>query len=133
MPKARTHRRGAARSRTESHKQSREAQSVGTVASGQEREGRANGKSRAEEAGQALGSAARSGSLARSKGASRARSGTQGVVMPILVACVCFGMAVALAFFSADPNRYLFSALATLMGCMWSYMFWVRLRRLQRR
>lgn len=133
MPKARTHRRGAGRSRTESQKQGRETQGVGKVAPGQDREGRANGKSRAGEAGQTLGSAARSGSLARSKGASRARSGTQGVMMPILVACVCFGTAVALAFFSADPNRYLFSALATLMGCMWSYMFWVRLRRLQRR
>lgn len=131
MPKARTHRRGAARSRTESQKQRSEAPSAGNGAPGQYQEGRANGKSRAT--GPALGRAARSGPLARSKGVSQAKSGTQGVMMPILVACVCFGMAVALAFFSADPNRYLFSALATLMGCMWSYMFWVRLRRLQRR
>ena len=56
-------------------------------------------------------------------------SGTQGLVMPALVALGCWGMAISFAFFSADPNHYLFAGMAALMGLMWSFSLGLRIRR----
>jgi len=38
-------------------------------------------------------------------------------------------MAISFAFFSADPNHYLFAGMAVLMGLMWSFSFGLRIRK----
>jgi len=127
MPKARAH-QAATRGSTGHQKQRRKSNHIrngAPIRQYQERE--EDGKNTAGTATQA------SGNGARTNASTRSGNNTQGLIMPILVAFVCFGLAVALALFSTDPNRYLFSGLAILMGCMWSYMFWVRLQRLRRR
>jgi hypothetical protein len=58
-----------------------------------------------------------------------ASSGTQGLVMAGMVALGCWGMAVSFIFFTTDPNRYAYGGIAVLMALMWSSMFGIRLRK----
>jgi hypothetical protein len=51
--------------------------------------------------------------------------------MSALVTLGCWGMAISFAFFSADPNHYLFAGMAALMGLMWSFSLGLRIRRNQ--
>ena len=60
-------------------------------------------------------------------------SGYQGLFMPALVALGCWGLAISFSFFSTDPNRLLWGGMAALMGIMWSFSFWMRLRKLQQK
>lgn len=59
----------------------------------------------------------------------RASSGSQGFVMAGMVALGCWGMAVSFIFFTTDPNRYVYGGIAVLMALMWSSMFGIRLRK----
>ena len=59
--------------------------------------------------------------------------GTQGIVMPALVALGCWGMAISFAFFSADPNHYLYAGMAAVMGLMWSFSFGLRVSKSRNR
>lgn len=54
---------------------------------------------------------------------------SQGLVMDGMVALGCWGMAASFAFFTNDPNRYLFAGLCLLMALMWSFRFGMRLRK----
>ena len=56
-------------------------------------------------------------------------SGRQGIVMSALVALGCWGMAISFAFFSADPNHYLYAGMAAVMGLMWSFSFGLRISK----
>jgi hypothetical protein len=82
-------------------------------------------------------SAASGGELAaKGKASGRPNAGVggyQGLFMPALVALGCWGLAVSFTFFSTDPNRLLWGGIAALMGIMWSFSFWLRLRRLQQK
>ncbi len=49
--------------------------------------------------------------------------------MSALVALGCWGMAISFAFFSADPNHYLFAGMAALMALMWSFSLGLRIRK----
>jgi hypothetical protein len=49
--------------------------------------------------------------------------------MTALVALGCWGMAISFAFFSADPNHYLFAGMAVLMALIWSFSFGLRVRK----
>lgn len=55
----------------------------------------------------------------------------QGLVRLAGVALACWGMAIWFACFSADANHWLWSAFAILMGLMWSFSFWLRLRKVR--
>jgi hypothetical protein len=57
-------------------------------------------------------------------------SSYQGLLMPGLVALGCWGLAISFAFFSTDPNRLIWGGMAALMGVMWSFSLWRRLRKL---
>jgi hypothetical protein len=59
----------------------------------------------------------------------RVASQTQGLVMAGMVALGCWGMAVSFIFFTTDPNRYIYGGIAVLMALMWSSMFGIRLRK----
>ncbi|WP_220194111.1 hypothetical protein [Ktedonospora formicarum] len=128
MPKARTHQTTMARRNTgrQAQKRTSKANRNAQVYAYQKEGGR-NG-----EGATTTPEATQNRTRINASAHSARNSNPQGLMMPVLVALVCFGMAVALAFFSTDPNRYLFSGLAILMGCMWSYMAWARLRRLRR-
>ena len=64
---------------------------------------------------------------------SRRASGAnyQALVMPALVALGCWGLAISFAFFSSDPNRLIWAGMAAVMGLIWSFSFWLRLRKIQ--
>jgi hypothetical protein len=49
--------------------------------------------------------------------------------MTALVALGCWGMAISFAFFSADPNHYLYAGMAAVMGLMWSFSFGLRVSK----
>ena len=55
----------------------------------------------------------------------------QGLIMPAVVVLACWGLAISFAFFSTDANRLLWCAFAILMGLMWSFSFWLRLRKVR--
>jgi hypothetical protein len=38
-------------------------------------------------------------------------------------------MAISFAFFSADPNHYLYAGMAAVMGLMWSFSFGLRISK----
>ncbi len=51
---------------------------------------------------------------------------------PVLAACValgCWGFAFGFAFFTTDPNRYVYGGMAAVLALMWSVLFAMRLRR----
>ena len=58
------------------------------------------------------------------------RQGRQNLFMAAMVALGCWGFAFTFAFFTNDPNRYLFSGMAVIMAMMWSALFGVRLRKI---
>ncbi|TMC22812.1 MAG: hypothetical protein E6J34_05095 [Chloroflexi bacterium] len=57
----------------------------------------------------------------------------QGLIMPAAVALACWGLAISFAFYSTDANRLLWCGFAILMGLMWSFSFWLRLRKVRRK
>jgi hypothetical protein len=48
-----------------------------------------------------------------------------------LVALGCWGLAISFAFFSTDPNHYLFAGMAVLMALIWSFSFGLRVHKLR--
>jgi hypothetical protein len=71
---------------------------------------------------------------AQLKAATRARPAPQKgafqtLVMPAMVALGCWGMAISFAFFTTDPNRYLYAGMAAVMALMWSFSFALRVRK----
>jgi hypothetical protein len=56
----------------------------------------------------------------------------QTLVMPAMVALGCWGMAISFAFFTTDPNRYLYAGMAAVMALMWSFSFALRVRKTRR-
>ncbi len=71
---------------------------------------------------------------AQSRAAARARQAPekgafQTLVMPAMVALGCWGMAISFAFFTTDPNRYLYAGMAAVMALMWSFSFALRVRK----
>src|SRR5579884_1460291 len=57
-------------------------------------------------------------------------AGPQSLVMPMLVALGCWGMAISLVLFYTDPNRFLFAGMAVLMALLWTYSVIIRMRKL---
>ena len=58
--------------------------------------------------------------------------GSQSLVFPAMVALGCWGMAFTLAYFYADPNRFLFAGMAALMGLFWTYNVYARYTRMRK-
>jgi hypothetical protein len=59
------------------------------------------------------------------------RGAFQTLVMPAMVALGCWGLAISFAFFTTDPNRYLYAGMAAVMGLMWAFSFALQLRKKQ--
>jgi hypothetical protein len=57
----------------------------------------------------------------------------QGMFMSALVAIGCWAFAYYTFLFYRDTNSYLFAGMAALLALIWSIIFFVRLRRWQRR
>lgn len=53
-------------------------------------------------------------------------------MFPAMVALGCWGMAFTLAYFYADPNRFLFAGMAALMGLFWTYNVYARYTRMRK-
>lgn len=56
----------------------------------------------------------------------------QSLVMPVMVALGCWGMAFSFIFLTAEANHYLFGAIAAIMALMWSFSVAMRIRQVQR-
>jgi len=60
-------------------------------------------------------------------------SSYQALVMPVIVALGGIGLAIFYAFFTTDPNRFLYAGMALLIASTWLFSFWLRLRRMRLR
>ncbi len=60
----------------------------------------------------------------------RTQTSSMSVVMSVMVALGCWGLAMSFIFFSTDPNRYLFGGMAALMALMWSFSCGLRVRKI---
>lgn len=57
----------------------------------------------------------------------------QTLIMPAMVMLGCWGLAVSFAFFTTEPNRFLYAGMAVVMGLMWAVSLGIRLRRLMQK
>jgi hypothetical protein len=58
-------------------------------------------------------------------------AGPQSLILPSMVALGCWGMSFSFAYFYNDPNHMIFAGMAALMGLLWSYSVFTRIRKLR--
>jgi hypothetical protein len=71
------------------------------------------------------------GSAVTSRRLNQAKSPSpQSLILPVMVALGCWGMAVSFLFFYNDPNHLLYGGMAVCMALIWSFSLGLRIRRM---